>query len=95
MGNVVNIFVIHKAYSYKPGSPWAVSHQLSLNGKRDHFKRADLLAVAQIIGNFGAAGDIINEIIAVVKKWPKYAKMAAVDEGFVTAIAENLRLDIK
>ncbi|VAW46793.1 HIPA PROTEIN [hydrothermal vent metagenome] len=83
------------AYSYKPGSPWVASHQLSLNSKRDHFKRTDLLAVAQIIGNFRAAGDIIDEIISVVKKWPKYAKMAGVDEGFVTEIAGNLRLDIK
>jgi len=38
-----------KAYSYKPGSLWVNSHQLSLNGKRDHFTRQDLLIPAGLI----------------------------------------------
>lgn len=37
------------AYSYKPGSPGVNSHQLSLNGKRDHFTRQDLLIPAGLI----------------------------------------------
>ncbi|MBU9818796.1 HipA domain-containing protein [Rahnella sp. BCC 1045] len=38
-----------RAYSYKLGSPGVNSHQLSLNGKRDHFTRQDLLIPAGLI----------------------------------------------
>ena len=40
------------AYSYRPGSPWVNSHQMSINGKREGFSRADLLAVAGQIREF-------------------------------------------
>ena len=80
------------AYSYKPGSPWVSSHQLSLNGKRDHFKRSDLLKVAAAIGNFREANDLIDEVVAVVGQWSKYAETAGVDQVFMQKINEHLRL---
>ncbi|MCX7555146.1 type II toxin-antitoxin system HipA family toxin [Marinicella sp. S1101] len=82
------------AYSYKPGSPWVNSHQMSLNGKRDDFQREDLLAVAQLIGNFGSANEIIDEVLEVVSGWHKFAKEVEVDALFANNIHENLRLDI-
>jgi serine/threonine-protein kinase HipA len=82
------------AYSYKPGSPWVSSHQLSLNGKRDHFERSDLFKVAEAIANFREAGEIIDEVLAVVQKWPVYAKMAEVDKRFSDEIWSHLRLGI-
>ncbi|TDR16779.1 type II toxin-antitoxin system HipA family toxin [Marinicella litoralis] len=82
------------AYSYKPGSPWVSSHQLSLNGKRDHFKRSDLLEVAKAIANFRTADELIDEVLSVVAKWPEYAEKAGVDERFAADIFSHLRLTI-
>ncbi len=82
------------AYSYKPGSPWVNSHQLSLNGKRDGFTRADLLIVADLIGNFRDANNVIDEVIAVVSKWRDYANEVGVDAQFAEKIYQNLRLNL-
>jgi serine/threonine-protein kinase HipA len=82
------------AYSYKPGSPWVHSHQMFLNGKRDHFIMEDFLAMAKLIGNFTQeAKDIIAHIIGVVKNWPQYAGKAEVDAEFAELIQRNLRLN--
>jgi serine/threonine-protein kinase HipA len=81
------------AYSYKPDSPWVNSHQLSINGKRDHFERADLLAVAS--SNMQSdARNIIDRVIEVVSDWRNYAKKAAVFPKLSQRIEENLRLSI-
>lgn len=81
------------AYSYKPGSPWVNAHQLSLNGKRDHFVMADLLAVSRLIGNFRDAEKIILHIREVVGEWSHYAEKAGVFAGLQQEIANHLRLD--
>ena len=83
------------AYSYKPGSPWVDSHQLSLNGKRDNFERSDLLVVAELIGNFTReAPKIIDQILAVVSQWPDYARKAEVFAPLQKEVQRNLRLAI-
>lgn len=83
------------AYSYKPGSPWVDSHQLSLNGKRDNFERSDLLVVAELIGNFTReAAKIIDQVLAVVSQWSYYAKQAEVFPGLQAEVQANLRLAI-
>lgn len=80
------------AYSYKPGSPWVNSHQLSLNGKRDHFTREDLLIPAASFKK--EANLIIDEVIEVVSQWPEFAKTAGVFPAFIAEIQKNLRLKI-
>lgn len=83
------------AYSYKPGSPWVNSHQLSLNGKRDQFTRADLLSAAKLISNFQReAEEIIEQVLAVVSRWKDYARKVAVDKKLAQEIENNLRLDL-
>ncbi len=83
------------AYSYKPGSPWVDAHQLSLNGKREHFERSDLLAVATLIGNFTReAPKIIDQTLAVVSQWPHYANQAGVFSALQEEVQSNLRLAI-
>lgn len=83
------------AYSYKPGSPWVDSHQLSLNGKREGFERSDLLAVATLIGNFSRqAPQIIEQVLAVVSQWPHYANQAGVFAALQAEVQGNLRLAI-
>ncbi|OUS10892.1 toxin HipA, partial [Gammaproteobacteria bacterium 54_18_T64] len=81
------------AYSYKPGSPWVDAHQLSLNGKREDFKHADLLAIATLIGNFSRqAPKIIDQVLAVVGQWPRYASRAGVFAPLQAEVQGNLRL---
>jgi len=83
------------AYSYKKGSPWVNSHQMSANGKRDNFVRDDLLAVASLIGNFNTeAKQIIEDILLVVSKWSDYAVQAQVSEPFANEIKQNHRLKL-
>ncbi len=84
------------AYSYKPGSPWVSNHQLTLNGKRDHFSRQDLLRVADQIGNFRheQANKVIDEIVDVVACWPNYASKAGVFDELNKEITSHLRLTI-
>jgi serine/threonine-protein kinase HipA len=81
------------AYSYKPGSPWVNSHQLSINGKRDNFDREDLLITAKLISNFTKeAKVIIQQTLDVIGQWEKYANTAEVPENFTHEIQQNLRL---
>ncbi|MCW9015905.1 MAG: type II toxin-antitoxin system HipA family toxin, partial [Kangiellaceae bacterium] len=80
------------AYSYKPGSPWVNSHQLSLNGKRDNFNREDLMVVATLINNFREANDIVDQIAEVVGGWQNYAEQAGVFTKLQEQVSQNLRL---
>lgn len=80
------------AYSYKPDSKWVSSHQLSINGKRDDFTRADLLVVA---GTFEKeANEIIDEVTDVVSRWFEFAKTAGVFNEFSGQIHSMHRLQL-
>ncbi len=80
------------AYSFKPGSPWVSSHQMSINGKRDNFDRQDLMVVASLIGNFREAKSIIEKVIDVVSEWPIYAEKAGVFSALKQEVQTNLRV---
>ncbi len=85
------------AYSYRKDSPWVETHQLSLNGKRDDFVRADLHQVARTcIGHFSqkAADEIIDRTIAVVAEWNRYAQQVGVFPALQREIQNNLRLQL-
>lgn len=83
------------AYSYKKNSPWVNAHQMTVNGKRDHIERADLMAVAQLIGNFRQqARQIFDQVNDVVRRWPDYANRAGVFEGLADEIRSNQRLQL-
>lgn len=80
------------AYSYKPGSKWLNSHQMSLNGKRDDFTRKDLLAPAEKFKK--EANQIIDEVVEIVSQWPKYAKEAEVFPDFAKRIQSTHELGL-
>ncbi len=83
------------AYSYKKDSPWVNAHQMSLNGKRDNFNRNDLLAVADLIGNFKQqAKQIIDQVQEVVSRWSDYANTAGVFDSLAAEIKRNQRLNL-
>lgn len=80
------------AYSYKPGSPWVNSHQITLNGKRDDFTLADLLVPATTFHKDALA--IIEQVVDVVSQWPRYAKQAGVFPAFTAEIQQAHRLKL-
>lgn len=78
------------AFSYKPGSPWVSAHQLTLNGKRDEFTLQDLLSPATSF--LKEARQIIDEVVAIVAQWPRYAQEAGVSPPFARHIQQCHRL---
>lgn len=84
------------AWSYKPDSPWVSQHQMSLNGKRDHFSREDCLAVAKLITNLGTAKakSIIAHTLDVVGQWKQLAEQEGLAPELITTIAASHRLNL-
>jgi serine/threonine-protein kinase HipA len=82
-------------WSFNPAGGWTATHQMSVNGKRDQFTRADLLAAgrsAQL--KRGRAEAIAEEVIAAVRDWPRYAAGAGVPEDRYREIQASHRLDL-
>jgi len=68
---------------------------MSVNGKRDQFTRADLLAVgrsAQL--KRGRAEAIAEEVITAVRDWPRFATEANVPEDSARQIQSSHRLNL-
>lgn len=80
-------------WAFSPGNRWLDTHQMTINGKRDHFTVADLRAVAQLAGlPRGRAERILAEITDVVRDWPAVAEEVGVEEQLVRRIADSHRL---
>lgn len=77
-------------YSHNPHGRWTNRHQMSLNGKRDHFTKEDLLAMGNTIG-IVKPEDIIQKVVAAVESWPLFAKQAGVKKAVTAEIAKNHR----
>ncbi|WP_444889884.1 type II toxin-antitoxin system HipA family toxin [Microbulbifer sp. DLAB2-AA] len=77
-------------YAHNPGGAWTSQHQMSINGKRDHFQLEDLLAVGRAI-SIKRPMDIIEEVAAAVKQWQGFAEHAGVSESWTVEINQNLR----
>ncbi len=78
-------------HSYRPGSTWVSQHSLSINGKRQHITRDDLLKVARNM-NIKKADAIINQVNAVVSKWDDFAAQTNVKADLRDAVAKTLLL---
>lgn len=78
-------------HSYRPGSAWVSQHSLSINGKRQHITRDDLLEVAKNM-NIKKAGAIINQIKNVAGKWNDFARQTNVKDDLRGAIDKTLLL---
>jgi serine/threonine-protein kinase HipA len=78
-------------WSYNPAGSWTNRHQMSINGKRDDFTRADLLTIAQQYGLKDAA-DLIDQVTAAAADWPQFAKEAGVKSDQQRTISKTHRL---
>lgn len=78
-------------HSFRPDSTWVSQHSMSINGKRQHITRNDLLQVAQKM-NIKKADAIINQVRDAVSKWDEFALQTEVKKDLKEAIAKTLLL---
>jgi serine/threonine-protein kinase HipA len=80
-------------YSFNPSGIWTVSHQMTLNGKRDEFILEDFKACARAASmKRGRAEAIIKEVRERVQHWRDYADEAGVPAIWRDQIQNTLRL---
>ena len=83
------------SYAWNPAGEWTSRHQMSINGKRDAFRRDDFLALASSAGIKKARGnDMLDRVIAAVRRWPLFAEKAGVPEQRVEEIKQNQHIDV-
>jgi serine/threonine-protein kinase HipA len=83
-------------YSYNPSGAWTAMHQMTVNGKRDGFSRSDLRACARSARlKQGRADAWLDEVVAVVGRWPEFAARAQVPDEVVASIGRTHRLDLR
>lgn len=83
------------SYAYNPSGPWTSQHQMSLNGKRDHFQLADLVEFGRFCDiKSSAASKIIDEIKGLVLAWSTYADRAGVLKPMADTISRSMRTDL-
>jgi serine/threonine-protein kinase HipA len=73
-------------YAYDPKNIWMKSHQLSINGKNDKLKKADILSVAKAM-SIKKAEALIENVNDGVRNWKTHAKNAGVDPVQIKSIA--------
>jgi serine/threonine-protein kinase HipA len=81
-------------YSYNPSGYWTVTHQMTMNGKRDDFTIADFHACAKnALMKRGRADAMIEEVRAAVARWPGYAEQAQIPEVWCKQIQRTHRME--
>ena len=82
-------------YSYQQSGEWTSQHQMTMNGKRDHFTLKDFETCAKTASmKRGRAKTIVHEITNIVANWRNYADEAKVLTSHRDSIQSNLRLDV-
>ncbi len=81
-------------WSYNPLGKWTSAHQMTLNGKRDDFTRADFEACGELaLLKRGEAKAILHDVQVVVSRWRDYAEEVGVDPDLRETIWRTLRLE--
>lgn len=78
-------------YAFNPSGRWTKDHQMTVNGKRSGFSKNDLIHIGKEMG-IRHESIIINEIVAAVVDWRKYADLAGVDQNQAVEIQKTFRL---
>lgn len=82
-------------YSYNPAGVWTSMHQMSMNGKREHFGVDDFRECARGASmKRGRAEAILAEVVDAVRRWDEFAETAKVTASWREVIASNLRLEL-
>ncbi|NOZ74494.1 MAG: type II toxin-antitoxin system HipA family toxin [FCB group bacterium] len=81
-------------YSFNPYGDWTARHQMTINGKRDHFTLEDFKACAKTTSmKRGRAESIIHDVKETVSNWKRYADEAGVIPRQRDQIQQTLRLN--
>ena len=80
-------------YSHNPAGKWTNQHQMSINGKRDHFNLNDLIALGDSI-SISKPKEIIDEVLGAIDKWPEFAGVAGVHESTTKNIYSYFRKNL-
>ena len=80
-------------YSHNPAGKWTNQHQMSVNGKRDHFTRQELISTGQSL-SISRPETIIDEVMAAVDKWPEFANQAGVKKAIRLEIKKQHRIQL-
>ena len=80
-------------YGYNPKGHWTRVHRMSINGKRDDFKKTDLIHVGE---QFGVQGSniIFEEVEASISNWTIFGQTAGVSKPHAALIAATHRLNL-
>ena len=81
------------AWAYKPGAKWTGQHQMSINGKRDHFTRNDFLQLAKHF-DISKPAEILREVCETAKAFGDFAKEAGVDVKIVDQMMPEFRIEL-
>jgi serine/threonine-protein kinase HipA len=82
-------------WSFNPQGDWTATHQMSVNGKRGQFNRADLEAIGRTAQlKRGRAETIAEQVITAVRAWPRFAAEAGVPEATWSDIQSSHRLSL-
>ena len=82
-------------YGFNPAGAWTANHQMTMNGKRDHFTMQDFNACAKTASmKRGRAAKIVAEVQATVSTWKTFADRAGVPEGVRKKIQSTLNLKL-
>ena len=80
-------------YSHTPHGKWTSQHQMSINGKRDHFTLEDLLAVGDA-ADINNSTELIQEVHQAISRWPEFSVEAGLSSKLTDEIAQSHRLNI-
>ena len=75
-------------------SQWTNQHQMTINGKRNHFSLSELVTVGDSI-SLPNSLEIVQEVIDIVARWPLFAGEAGVDPDRCAEIGRCHRLNLK
>ncbi len=83
------------SYAWNPAGQWTSRHQMSVNGKRDGFERADLIALAKAADiKKPRAEKMIDHVIDIFRRWPEFAEQAGVDQARAGKIQAAQRINL-
>jgi serine/threonine-protein kinase HipA len=82
-------------YAVNPEGAWTNRHQMSVNNKRDHFVREDLIALANTGGiKASPANEMLDGVLRAAGEWMTYADKAGVSEERAERVESMFRLDL-
>jgi serine/threonine-protein kinase HipA len=78
--------------TFARGSGYTRQHQMSLNGKRDGFERADLLELGATMSLNKSGSEIVDEVVSAMSGWEGYAAAVDVPPERIESIGNAFRL---